>query len=425
MPNNIIIPPDVKKIYLQSNLRLNEKTTTREDKPYPVQRPNNSINLAEWLIETLTILDVYPSGGIGTISVLTNNSNGTYTHNDGIGNFVLIDVRPSNQAGNDLTLGTDNKLFFQETLSTLQLLGSTLRYTDEDLNITNIDLSQFSTLASNGLSFVAPNTIGLGGTLNQLNTTINGNGNFLNFINSSISRFTASTGVFIGADDTAAQLYLYTNKAFNSIATTGQVLAYDQVSKIAEYEDLGSLPVINPTTTNTDTLQNTLNDLNTGVGADTDWVETPLYVYNNTKNIGIGTIAPTAKLDIRGDFYNLYNTNSYLLNSNVNIVSLFGNPAITGDVSILLNTKNNAQSVVWTGDNIAQLAVDTAIGATGITAIAGIQTNIKTENTTDSTEFTLTPTDILIDGDTGATGTFTTTDGKTVTVTKGIITNIV
>lgn len=419
-----IIPSEVQKIYLQSNLRLNEKTTTRDKKPYPVQRPNNSIELANWLIETLTILGVYPPGGSGTISVLTNNNNGTYTHNDGTGNSVLIDIRPSNQIGNDLVLGTDNKLFFQETLSTLQLLGSTLRYTDEDTNITDIDLSQFITLASNGLSFVAPNTIGLGGILTQLNTSIDGNGKFLNIINASISRFTANTGVFIGADDVSAQLYLYTNKVFNSIATTGQVLAYDDITKIAEYEDLGSLPVTNPTTSNIDTLQNTLDDLNTSGGADTDWVETPLYVYNNTKNIGIGTTTPTAKLDIRGDFYNVYNTNSYLLNSNVNIASLFGNPAIIGDVSMLLNTGLNSQAVVYTREGIAQLGVETANEGAAHSTIAGWALSTAYDQI-NKTELLITPTNLSIDGDTGATGSFTTVDGKTVTVTKGIITNIV
>jgi hypothetical protein len=161
-----------------------------------------------------------------------------------------------------------------------------------------------------------------------------------------------------------------------------------------------------------------------GGGADTDWVQDANGVWNNTDNIGIGTNNPNFNLEVLGDLNNVYNNNS-IINANVNITSLFGNPDIIGEVAILVNQSVGSNSVVWASNLIAQLAVDTADSVTGVTSIAGAYTIIKTETLLNSTELTITATDLKIDGNNGATGSFTAQSGEIVTVIKGLITSII
>jgi hypothetical protein len=120
----------------------------------------------------------------------------------------------------------------------------------------------------------------------------------------------------------------------------------------------------------------------------------------------------------------LFNNTNYITNANVNIPSLFGNPPISGDVSILRHSDGTQNTVMWVGNSITQMAIDTANYVTGITSAPITGTFIKTDNGVTSTDLAVTETDLKIDGLVGATGNFTTIEGKTITVTKGITTDI-
>lgn len=166
-------------------------------------------------------------------------------------------------------------------------------------------------------------------------------------------------------------------------------------------------------------------DLSGLVGTDDDWTKDVNGVWNNTDNIGIGTNTPNFNLDVVGDSNQLFNNTNYITNANVNIPSLFGNPPITGDVSIMRCSDAQQNSVSWVGNTIAQMAIDTPTFVTGVSCspvLGGVQ--LLTDNGTNQTGFTITPTSTRIDGLAGATGSFTTIEGKTITVTKGITTDI-
>ena len=166
-------------------------------------------------------------------------------------------------------------------------------------------------------------------------------------------------------------------------------------------------------------------DLSGLVGTDDDWTKDVNGVWNNTDNIGIGTNTPNFNLDVVGDSNQLFNGTNFITNANVNIPSLFGNPPITGDVSIIRYSDAQQNSVAWVGNTIAQMAIDTPTFSTGVTCspiLGGVQ--IITNNGTNQTEFAITSTSTRIDGLAGATGSFTTIEGKTITVTKGITTAI-
>ena len=79
---------------------------------------------------------------------------------------------------------------------------------------------------------------------------------------------------------------------------------------------------------------------------------------------------------------------------------------------------------MWVGSQFAQVAVDTPNYVTGLTVSSLSGSFIKTDDGTDSTELTILPAELKIDGISGATGSFTTIEGKTITVTKGITTDI-
>jgi len=157
---------------------------------------------------------------------------------------------------------------------------------------------------------------------------------------------------------------------------------------------------------------------------DEDWEKDVNGVWNNTDNIGIGTNTPNFNLDVVGDSNQLFNNTNYITNANVNIPSLFGNPPISGNVSIMRYSDAKQNSVAWVGSQVAQVAVDTPNYVTGFTASSLSGSFIKTDDGVDSTELTILPAELKIDGLSGATGSFTTIEGKTITVTKGITTDI-
>lgn len=165
-------------------------------------------------------------------------------------------------------------------------------------------------------------------------------------------------------------------------------------------------------------------DLSGLVGPDDDWTKDVNGVWNNTDNIGIGTNTPNFNLDVVGDSNQLFNNTNYITNANVNIPTLFGNPPITGDVSIMRYSDAKQNTVMWVGSQFAQVAVDTPNYVTGFTASSLSGSFIKTDDGVDSTELTIFPAELKIDGISGATGSFTTIEGKTITVTKGITTDI-
>ena len=157
---------------------------------------------------------------------------------------------------------------------------------------------------------------------------------------------------------------------------------------------------------------------------DEDWEKDVNGVWNNTDNIGIGTNTPNFNLDVVGDSNQLFNNTNYITNANVNIPSLFGNPPISGNVSIMRYSDAKQNSVAWVGSQFAQVAVDTPNYVTGLTVSSLSGSSIKTDDGADSTVLTILPDELEIDGLSGATGSFTTIEGKTITVTKGITTDI-
>ena len=66
-------------------------------------------------------------------SILTDNSDGTYTHNNGTDTIVTIDTRDgiSSDSGNQLTLGADGRPKFIETNTGLSIAGASLVYDRE------------------------------------------------------------------------------------------------------------------------------------------------------------------------------------------------------------------------------------------------------------------------------------------------------
>lgn len=157
---------------------------------------------------------------------------------------------------------------------------------------------------------------------------------------------------------------------------------------------------------------------------DEDWEKDVNGVWNNTDNIGIGTNTPNFNLDVVGDSNQLFNGTNFITNANVNIPSLFGNPPILGNVSIMRYSDAKQNSVAWVGSQIAQVVVDTPNYVTGLTVSPLTGSFIKTDDGANSTELTILPSELTIDGTSGATGSFATIDGKSITVTKGITTAI-
>jgi len=157
---------------------------------------------------------------------------------------------------------------------------------------------------------------------------------------------------------------------------------------------------------------------------DDDWTKDVNGVWNNTDNIGIGTNTPNFNLDVVGDSNQLFNNTNYITNANVNIPSLFGNPPVSGDVSMLRYSDANQNNLVWVGSQFAQIAVDTPSYVSGLTVSPLTGTFIKTDDGANSTGLTILPSELKIDGTSGVTGSFATIDGKSITVTKGITTAI-
>jgi len=79
-----------------------------------------------------------------TTSLMTNNGDGTYTYTDEDGTVTVIDVKEgvSSDANNSLTIGSDGKPYFDETLTAITPLVAghiIASYTDEDGGATNIE----------------------------------------------------------------------------------------------------------------------------------------------------------------------------------------------------------------------------------------------------------------------------------------------
>ena len=155
------------------------------------------------------------------------------------------------------------------------------------------------------------------------------------------------------------------------------------------------------------------------------------FTYLTTDSVGIGTATPGFKLEVNGDFLAedepsagvLYKVTSGELATNASLYD--------GTQGAALQVDNNGGTdslFLVTPDN----ALMTVVNAAGSTA-ATVQADITSTNpgltllatkTGTSTTIALTSTNLSIDGNYGWTGTFTNGEGDTVTVTKGIITNV-
>ena len=197
----------------------------------------------------------------------------------------------------------------------------------------------------------------------------------------------------------------------------------------------------------------TLNDAST-VAVDISeiscWTcdETQTYLVGN--NVGIGTATPGHVLDVQGTMSALRTISAgvttEILNDNVTIASLSGiTPPLTDDLALLKYEDATKQALIYAYDTGAAIAFDTTSGVAAVSTSAGgvtlrmssaaaVYSGLQASGTAtlmeatdgvDSTELRVTKDDLLIDSIAGWTGTFVNGDGDTVTVTKGIITNVV
>lgn len=81
-------------------------------------------------------------GGGGSTSSFSLFSTYVHRHDNGAGATYDIDIRDgvSSDGGNDLTLGTDARPFFQETTTQMFSIGGVIRYTDENGSNNDIDI---------------------------------------------------------------------------------------------------------------------------------------------------------------------------------------------------------------------------------------------------------------------------------------------
>ena len=170
-----------------------------------------------------------------------------------------------------------------------------------------------------------------------------------------------------------------------------------------------------------------------------------------TDKVGIGTNIPQHLLDVNGTFGN---NNVPALNEDINIIndeytltSISGVSApFTADVAMLrYGTGATQQSVIYASKNLAAIAFDdtSSVAALGVSSgVASVKvsstatafgsvitsatdTKLEVTDGVDTTILRATKDDLIIDGNNGWSGTFTNGDGATVTVTKGLITNVV
>jgi hypothetical protein len=100
-------------------------------------------------------------------------------------------------------------------------------------------------------------------------------------------------------------------------------------------------------------------------GADTDWTETGSYVYNVTKNIGIGVVAPTAPLMVKGPLSNGVKGTTHIYNEIVTGVPPF---EITSSHMMILD--GNSIDITASGINTPVLTLQ-SISAGNIEMVKG------------------------------------------------------
>ena len=177
------------------------------------------------------------------------------------------------------------------------------------------------------------------------------------------------------------------------------------------------------------------------------------FIFPNTltDKVGIGTNIPQHFLDVNGTFGNnttpTLNEQIEIVNDEYTLTSLSGVSApLTADMAILrYGTAATQQSIVYASKNLAAIVFDdtSAVSAVGVnsgvasvkvssTATAygssittAIDTKLEVTDGIDMTTLRVTKDNLIIDSNNGWSGTFTNGDGDTVTVTKGIITNVV
>lgn len=174
------------------------------------------------------------------------------------------------------------------------------------------------------------------------------------------------------------------------------------------------------------------------------------FLYPTTLNdsVGIGTTTPDYKLEVEGDFKTAFapavGESSFIINGE-QAFTLPSSGAATLEGGIVGYSTSTTISLLLALDNAVQflfenasLVSSTTSSSTGSTLQCTTGTDIYSQITTsssntafmrsqtasDSTSLLLNPTQLTIDGNVGFTGTFTAGNGDTVTVTKGIITNV-
>lgn len=174
-----------------------------------------------------------------------------------------------------------------------------------------------------------------------------------------------------------------------------------------------------------------------------------LYPATLTDKVGIGTNTPTHKLHVTGDFKSLQvpsaNQESFVVNGEQTINFPTSGPA-TINGSILGYETSSFAGIISVLNNTVTLFSDdaTAQSQLDLNSLLGanLQCTVSTDNysfvraskdnevwlgsqtASDNTSFKITPTQLTIDGNVGWSGSFTNGDGDTVTVVKGIITNV-
>jgi hypothetical protein len=175
-----------------------------------------------------------------------------------------------------------------------------------------------------------------------------------------------------------------------------------------------------------------------------------LYPTTLTDKVGINTNIPQHNLDVNGSFGSstvpALNEQIKVVNDVYTINSLSGvSSALTTNMALLrYGTSSTQQSLIYSTKTVAAIAFDstTSVAALGVsngalsarvsssaTVYSGLrsiptQTLLEATNGTNTTELKLTKDNLVIDSNNGWSGTFTSGTGTTVTVTKGIITNV-
>ena len=188
------------------------------------------------------------------------------------------------------------------------------------------------------------------------------------------------------------------------------------------------------------------------LGSDDDWTKDINGVWNIDDNVGIGTNDPDYTLELVGTFQNT-NGEVQIINNNPNITSLNGSPPVNFDIAGLYATDGSTyQSLIYASANLVTVANDSVNGASGFFALGDTLANMQSENITNddnaevttstftvnnpeisllveqgltNTIFKVKKDSLEIDSNTGWSGTFPTNDGRTVTVLKGIIINVI